>query len=181
MNAREAIASVDKTKAWPGERIVVTETTAERAGYFELDENLEPVEKPIPADVEGVLEFIRNNCEDCCVNITAVACGGGGVRNVLSAQGPMKVNEALRSGKVMFTMCGQPGYILPGGGITIESSIAGMPENSFAWVATPATVMPVEMTTTMENYKAMGGYVDAVRPMDEIRAESNTRTVRLKG
>ena len=41
--------------------------------------------------------------------------------------------------------------------------------------------MPVEMTTTMENYKAMGGYVDAVRPMDEIRAESNTRTVRLKG
>ena len=181
MNAREAIASVDKTKAWPGERIVVTETTAERAGYFELDENLEPVEKPIPADVEGVLEFIRNNCEDCCVNITAVACVGGGVRNVLSAQGPMKVNEALRSGKVMFTMCGQPGYILPGGGITIESSIAGMPENSFAWVATPATVMPVEMTTTMENYKAMGGYVDAVRPMDEIRAESNTRTVRLKG
>ena len=115
------------------------------------------------------------------MNITAGACVGGGVRNVLSAQGPMKVNEALRSGKVMFTMCGQPGYILPGGGITIESSIAGMPENSFAWVATPATVMPVEMTTTMENYKAMGGYVDAVRPMDEIRAESNTRTVRLKG
>lgn len=61
--------------------------------------------------MEGVLEFIRSNCEDCCVNITAVACVGGGVRNVLSAQGPMKVNEALRNGKVMFTMCGQPGYI----------------------------------------------------------------------
>lgn len=180
MCAREAIAVVDQAQARPGARIVVTETTAERAGYFELNENLEPVEKPIPPDVEGVLQFIRDNCEDCSTNITAVACIGGGVRNVLSAQGPMRVNEALREGKLLFTMCGQPGHVLPGGGITIESSIANMPEGAFAWVATPATVMPVEMSTTLENYIAMGGYVDAVRPMEEIIRTVDTQTVRLK-
>lgn len=179
MSAREAIAHIDKSVARPGARLVVTETNAERAGYFELDENLEPVEKPIPADVEGVLQFIRDNCEDCNTNITAVACIGGGVRNVLSAKGPLKVNQALWDKKVKFSICGQPGHVLPGGGITVESSVADMPENAFAWVATPATVFPIEMTTTKKIYEEMGGYMDAVRPMSEIIATNKTEIVEL--
>ena len=177
--AREAIASVDRAVARPGARIVVTETSAERAGYFELDENLEPVELPIPEDVEGVLQFIRDNCENCSVNVTAVACIGGGVRNVLSSQGPLRVNQALREKKVMFSICGQPGHVLPGGGITVESSVANMPENAFSWVATPATVFPIEMTTTREYYEEMGGYIDAVRPIHEIMQAIDTAIVKL--
>ena len=179
MCARDAIAYVEKTVARPGARLVVTETNAERAGYFELDENLDPVEKPIPEDVERVLQFIRDNCENCCTNVTAVACIGGGVRNVLSAQGPLKVNQALWDKKIMFSICGQPGHVLPGGGITVESSVADMPENAFAWVATPATVFPIEMTTTLENYEKMGGYMEAVRPVADIVRSTDTETVKL--
>lgn len=179
MNAREAVARVEQTQARPGTRLVVTETNAERAAYFELDESLELVEKAVPDDVKGVLRFIRDNCEDCCTNITAVACIGGGVRNVLSKQGPLKVNQALRDKKVMFSICGQPGHILPGGGITVESSIADMPEGAFAWVATPATVFPIEMTTTRAHYAEMGGYLDAVRWVNEIQKTTRSKVVQL--
>ena len=179
MSAREAIAYIDKSVAWSGERIVVTETNAARAGYFELNEDLEPVELPIPEDVEGVLQFIRDNCEDCSCNITVVACIGGGVRNVLSAQGPLNVNKAIQEKKVMFTIYGQPGHILPGGGITVESSVEKMPENAFAWVATPATAIPIEMTTTKKNYEEMGGYMDAIRPVSEIMKTTRTKVVKL--
>ena len=79
----------------------------------------------------------------------------------------------------MFSICGQPGHVLPGGGITVESSVADMPENAFAWVATPATVFPIEMTTTLENYEKMGGYMEAVRPVADIVRSTDTETVKL--
>ena len=79
----------------------------------------------------------------------------------------------------MFTICGQPGHILPGGGITVESSVEKMPENAFAWVATPATAIPIEMTTTKKNYEEMGGYMDAIRPVSEIMKTTRTKVVKL--
>ena len=61
----------------------------------------------------------------------------------------------------------------------MESSVADMPENAFAWVATPATVFPIEMTTTLENYEKMGGYMEAVRPVADIVRSTDTETVKL--
>ncbi len=174
---RDAVQAIDPDLAWPGLRLVVTEPTAERAAYFELDENLDPVEKPIPAAIQDVLEFIRANCEDCRTNVSVVAGLGGGVRNVITQAGPLNLNRALRQGKVKITVCGEPARVMPGGGITVEADTAGMPDNAFAWVPTPAAVVPIELTMTEATYRDIGGYVEAIKSVEELKGEFRT-TVR---
>lgn len=178
MEGRDAIASIDKTKAWPGLRLLITEPTAVRAVYFELDENLEPVEKPIPVKVEEILEFIRDNCEPCNCHVSVIAGFGGGIRDVISRTRSRNVNDALRAGKIKYTICGEPVYIMPGGGITAEACVENIPEGAFTWVPTPASVCPMEATMTRETYEEIGGYVEAIRPVEEIIRENETKIVR---
>ncbi|MDL2226123.1 4Fe-4S binding protein [Deltaproteobacteria bacterium OttesenSCG-928-M10] len=180
MSGREAIAEIDKKTAWPGLRLLVTEPTAERAAYFELDENLEPMEKPVPDHINEVLEFIRDNCEDCRTNVSVVAGLGGGVRNVITKAGPLNLNRALRQGKVKITVCGEPATVMPGGGITVEADTAGMPDNAFAWVPTPAAVVPIELTMTESTYRDIGGYVEAIKPVEEISKNFRTTVCQAK-
>lgn len=178
MEARDAIASIDKTIAWPGLRLLVTEPTAVRAVYFELDENLELVEKPIPPKVEEVLQYIRDNCEPCNCFVSVVAGFGGGIRDVISRTRSRNVNEALRAGKIKYTICGEPTYIMPGGGITAEACVENIPEGSFTWVPTPASVCPMEVTMLRQTYEEIGGYVEAIKPVEEIMKETKTIIVR---
>ena len=172
LTGRQAIAAIARDKAWPGLRLVVTEPTAERAAYFELDQELNPVELPLPPAVEAVLERIRENCEDCGCHVSVMAGFGGGVRNVISRTRPLNVNRALREGKIRLTICGRPVHVLAGGGITAEASVADMPPGAFTWVPTPAGVCPMEMTMTKKTYEEIGGYLEAVRPLEEIRRDN---------
>lgn len=178
MEGRDAIKSIDKDKAWPGLRLLVTEPTAVRAVYFELDENLEPVEKPIPAAVEEVLDYVRDNCEPCNCHASVVAGFGGGIRDVISNTRTLNVNDALHAGKLKYTICGQPVYIMPGGGITAEAWVENMPEGAFTWVPTPAMVCPMEITMTKETYEEIGGYMDAIVPVDELNKTRKTKIIK---
>ncbi len=180
MEAKDAIKSIDKSKAWPGLRLLITEPTAERAAYFELDGECRPVEKPVPPEVESVLDLIRDNCEPCCCHVSVVAGFGGGVRNVISRVSPIKVNRALKEGKIQVSICGVPAHIWQGGGITAEADIREIPVGAFTWVPTPAGVVPVEMTMTKETYEEIGGYLDSVRPMEYIRKMAHVKQVSLE-
>ena len=179
MRGIDAIKSIDPDKAWPGLRLLITEPTAEHAAYYELDADLKPVEKPIPPAVEAVLQNIRDNCEDCSCNVSVVSGFGGGVRNVISRNQPLKVNKALREGKIHLTICGQPVHVWEGGGITAEASVENMPEGAFTWVPTPAGVCPVEMTMTRETYNGLSGFTEAIRPMEDICEKENVKVVKL--
>ncbi len=180
MEARDAIKSIDKNVAWPGLRLVITEPTAVRAVYFELNENLEPVEKPIPPKVAKVIQYIRDNCEPCNCHVSVVAGFGGGIRDVISRERSCNVNEALRAGKIRYTINGQPVHIFPGGGITAEAWVEHMPEGAFAWVPTPASVCPMEVTMTKETYKEIGGYMEAIRPIEEIMKNNKCKIVKVE-
>ena len=57
----------------------------------------------------------------------------------------------------------------PGGGITVMVDIMRMPENSFGYVPTPAIVAPIEFTLPRDRYAEMGGHVDSIQTLDEIR------------
>lgn len=179
MEARDAIKSIDKDVAWPGLRLFVTEPTAVRGVYFELDDNLEPVEKPIPPKVQEVLDYMRDNCEPCNCHVSVVAGFGGGIRDVISNTRTLNVNDALHAGKLKYTICGQPVYIMPGGGITAEGWVENMPEGAFTWVPTPAMVCPMEITMTKETYKEIGGYMDAIVPVDELDKTRKTKIIDL--
>ena len=110
----------------------------------------------------------------------AVSAGfGGGVRNVISKVNPIAVNKALKDGKILYTICGRPVHIWEGGGITAECSVDDCPEGAFSWVPTPAGVTPLEVTMTKETYQEIGGYMDAIRPVDEIKKTERTKTISL--
>lgn len=44
----------------------------------------------------------------------------------------------------------------------------------------PAGVTPLEVTMTKETYEEIGGYMDAIRTVDEIRATENTKIISLE-
>jgi hypothetical protein len=50
-----------------------------------------------------------------------------------------------------------------------------LPENSFGYVPTPAIVAPIEFTLRLDDYAALGGHVDEVRPLEEVVAEHAQR------
>jgi hypothetical protein len=66
------------------------------------------------------------------------------------------------------TCGGAPAYVWPGGGIMVMVDVSRMPDNSFGYVPTPAIVAPIEFTMRAEDYEALGGYVDRVRPLADV-------------
>jgi hypothetical protein len=43
-----------------------------------------------------------------------------------------------------------------------------MPGNSFGTVPTPAIVAPIEFSMRLADYRALGGHMDYVRPLQEV-------------
>jgi hypothetical protein len=171
-NPRDAIASIDKSKAWPGLRILVMETKVEHGAYFELDANLDPAEKEMPMAVREVFAGMKDYCDPGNVNIIYVGGVGGGVMNILHPTDSPGVLNAIRAGKIKITSGGRSVHMMPGGNLIIEVDTAGMPAGSFAWVPTPATSAPIEFTMTKEVYIDVCGYPDAIRPLELVLAEN---------
>ena len=46
--------------------------------------------------------------------------------------------------------------------------VTRMPDRAFGYVPTPALVAPIEFTLKLEDYAALGGYMDHVRPLASI-------------
>ena len=47
-----------------------------------------------------------------------------------------------------------------------------LPKNAFGYVPTPALVAPIEFTLRLDDYAALGGHVDEVRPLERGRSRS---------
>ena len=63
---------------------------------------------------------------------------------------------------------GAPVYVWPGGGITFMVDVTRVPDNAFGYVPTPALVAPIEFTLRLEDYRALGGHMEQVRPVSSI-------------
>jgi hypothetical protein len=66
--------------------------------------------------------------------------------------------------KARLTIGGAPAFILPGGGINFMVDVEKVMVGAFTWVPTPATVCPIEYTMKLEDYRAMGGHEEAIKP-----------------
>jgi hypothetical protein len=51
-----------------------------------------------------------------------------------------------------------------------------LPDNAFGYVPTPALVAPIEFTMRRDDYAALGGHVDHVRPLRDILAQHAKKT-----
>ena len=161
------IRKIDPKIARPGLRLLMTSTTGEDALYCTLDDALRPVEAEMPAAVRSVVERIGENCEPSLCSVLFVAGAGGSLRAGVT-ENPVLLTRSVAAGETRVTMGGAPAYHWPGGGITVMVDVTRMPRNSFGYVPTPAIVAPIEFTMRLDDYAALGGHVDHVRPLRDV-------------
>jgi 6-hydroxynicotinate reductase len=160
-----------KTKfAWPHLRMLMVSTTGEHFAYYELDEELRPVEKELPQQLKESVARIRENCEPALTTVLFMAGAGGSLR-AGATENPVKLTDSVKRSLTRVTSGGAPAYVWPGGGITFMVDVSRMPENAFGYVPTPALVAPIEFTLKKLDYAELGGHMDHVRPLSEVMRE----------
>jgi hypothetical protein len=168
------LGSFNAKKAWPGLRLLMVSTTGEHYGYFELDGELKPVEKELPASLRESVARIRENCEPALCSVLFMGGAGGSLRAGVT-ENPVRLTHSVREALTRVTCGGAPVYVWPGGGITFMVDVTRLPGNAFGYVPTPALVAPIEFTLKLADYARLGGYVNSVRPLDLMLSEDERR------
>ncbi|HWR41942.1 DUF362 domain-containing protein [Sporomusa sp.] len=166
----QAVKKVDMNLAAPGMQILVTETTGQQAGLLEVQADGAVTEIPLTAEIQAVVDLIAANCEEARVSAVYVGGTGGSARAGVTTY-PIKLSQAVHEGEVKLTIGGAPTYILPGGGINFMVDVEKVVPKAFTWVATPATVAPVEYTMTRVTFEKIGGHTAAVKPVATVKKE----------
>ena len=157
----------DPKVAKPGQTLLMVSTTGEHRAFFRLDEALRPREEQMPDDLAGSVELIRENCEPALSTVLFMAGAGGSLRAGVT-ENPVRLTRSIKEALTLVTCGGAPVYIWPGGGITFMVDVTLLPDNAFGMVPTPALVAPIEFTLRLDDYAALGGHMDAVRPIASL-------------
>jgi len=166
----EIVSGFDPKVAWPGLTMLMVSTTGEQHAFYRLDESLKPVEAPLPENLRGSVERIRENCEPALCSVLFMGGAGGSLRAGVT-QNPVRLTRSVRQALTRVTAGGAPVVVWPGGGITFMVDVTLLPDNAFGYVPTPAIVAPIEFTMRLDDYAALGGHVDHVRPVSDILAQ----------
>ncbi|MEA2757614.1 MAG: 6-hydroxynicotinate reductase [Methylobacteriaceae bacterium] len=177
MDPLEIVAGFDARKgARPGLRMLMVSTTGEQHAYYELDEALRPVQRDLPATLTESVERIKENCEPALCTVLFMGGAGGSLRAGVT-ENPVRLTRSVKDALTTVTAGGAPVYVWPGGGITFMVDVTLLPENSFGYVPTPAIVAPIEFTLRLSDYAALGGHMDHVRPLEEVRREHGKKQI----
>ena len=160
--------------AKPGTRMLMVSTTGEHSAYFELDENLQPIEKPLPENLQQSVERIQENCEPALCTVLFMGGAGGSLRAGVT-DNPVRLTRSVKDSLTSVTSGGAPVYVWPGGGITFMVDVTQMPAGAFGYVPTPALVAPIEFTLRLDDYAALGGHMDYVRPLSSLTSDTEVR------
>jgi hypothetical protein len=121
-----------------------------------------------------VVERIGENCEPALSTVLFMAGAGGSLRAGVT-ENPVKLTRSVRAALTRVTSGGAPVYVWPGGGITYMVDVTQMPDGSFGYVPTPAIVGPIEFTLRLDDYRALGGHMDQVRPLAAVAQEQRVK------
>ncbi len=174
------IDRVEKKNAWPGLRLLMVSTTGEDAAYFVLDQDLKPQPAAMPPALQIVVDRIAENCEPALCSVLFMAGAGGSLRAGVT-ENPVRLTRSVRENITTVSCGGAPVFIWPGGGITLMVDVTRMPAGSFGYVPTPALVAPIEFTLPLNDYREMGGHMDAVRQLDDVLATGAAKSVPWRG
>jgi hypothetical protein len=161
-------------EAWPGLTMLMVSTTGEQHAYYELDDQLRPIKTRLPENLLESVERIRENCEPALCSVLFMGGAGGSLRAGVT-ENPVRLTRSVRQALTTVTAGGAPVTVWPGGGITFMVDVTLLPENAFGYVPTPALVAPIEFTMRLDDYAALGGHVDYIRPVEEIIGERANR------
>ena len=166
----DIIDGFDPDIAKPGTTILITETTAERAGMFQLGEDGKFVPIELTPEAKMAVEMIASNCQPSRVSALFIGGAGGSARAGVTKI-PVKLNHAIHSNRAKLTVGGAPVYVLPGGGITFLVDVEKVMVRAFTYVPTPAPVVPLEYTMRLEDYLEMGGHRESIRDLEKVLKE----------
>jgi hypothetical protein len=152
--------------AKPGQSLLMVSTTGEQFAYYELNDDLKPVELPMPARLLKSVQRIEENCEPAMCSVLFMGGAGGSLRAGVT-ENPVMLTRSVKNALTHISCGGAPAYVWPGGGITVMADVAKMPEKSFGYVPTPALVAPIEFTMRRDDYEALGGHMEHVLPLKE--------------
>ena len=169
----------DPKHAREGMRLLMVSTTGEQSAYFELDAALTPVARLLPDALRLSVERIAENCEPSVCSVLFMGGAGGSLRSGVT-ENPVRLTNSVRDTLTRVSCGGADAYIWPGGGITLMADVMQMPGDAFGYVPTPALVAPIEFTMRLQDYIALGGHADRVRPVAEIMTP-DIRTVERTG
>tara|TARA_R110000787_G_scaffold162566_1_gene275981 strand:+ start:181 stop:1671 length:1491 start_codon:yes stop_codon:yes gene_type:complete len=161
--------------AWEGLRLLMVSTTGEQYAYFELDADLVPQPKTIPAALLASAELIAENCEPSVCSVLFMGGAGGSLRAGVT-ENPVRLTRSVKESLTHVSCGGAEAYVWPGGGITVMVDILDMPTQSFGYVPTPALVAPIEFTLRVSDYRTLGGHMGHIKPVDEVTS-GEPRTV----
>jgi hypothetical protein len=137
---------------------------------FEMQADGKLSEIQLTLDARAALDAISNSCEPSRVSAVYTAGAGGSARAGVTKY-PIKLTQAVHAAKAHLTVGGSPGFVLPGGGITFMVDVERVKRGSFYWTPTPATICPLEYTMELNEYKKMGGHVEAMKPFKARKAK----------
>jgi len=160
--------------AKPGQSLLMVSTTGENFAYYELNEDLVPIEMEMPDRLKPSIERIDENCEPALCSVVFMGGAGGSLRAGVT-ENPVMLTRSAQETITNVTCGGAPAYRWPGGGITVMADVSRMPENSFGYVPTPALVAPIEFTMSLGSYEALGGHMDHVVSLDDAIAANSGR------
>ncbi len=153
--------------AWPGLRLLMVSTTGEQYAYYELDSDLVPQPKPIPAPLLASAKLIAENCEPSVCSVLFMGGAGGSLRAGVT-ENPVRLTRSVKEALTHVSCGGADVYVWPGGGITVMVDVLDMPTQSFGYVPTPALVAPIEFTLRVSDYKTLGGHMKHMKRVEEI-------------
>ena len=170
----EIIEGFDPKISKPGMTVLITETTAERAGMFLLGKDGKFSQIELTPKAKMAVDVIASNCQPSRVSAVFVGGSGGSARAGVTKV-PVKLNQAIHQNRAKLTVGGAPVYILPGGGITFLVDVEKVMVRAFTYVPTPATVVPLEYTMRLKEYLEIGGHKEKIRKLKEVLREIKVR------
>ncbi len=168
VNPLDVIAGIDPALARGGMRLLITETTGQKASLFELtgDGSLREIALD-EASIQAV-RAISSSCEPSRVSAMYMGGAGGSARAGVALY-PVRLTQAVHTARAHLTIGGAPAFVMPGGGINFLVDVERVKKGSFYWTPTPATICPIEYTMELGEYEAMGGHVEAMKPFQVKR------------
>jgi hypothetical protein len=164
----------DPKVARPGLTMLMVSTTGEHAGYYVLDDNLQPIAQDLPKPLQESVARIKENCEPALSTVLFMGGAGGSLRAGVT-ENPVRLTQSVKRALTYVTCGGAPAYIWPGGGITLMVDVTLLPQNAFGYVPTPALVAPIEFTMRLDDYAALGGHMDFVQRIEALPGDGFKR------
>ena len=112
-NPLDIIAAVDPEHTPEGTRLLITETTGEKAAYYVFRPGEGFIETELPPEALEAVAAIRETCQPSRVSALYVGGAGGSARAGVTRY-PLKLTRAVHENKAVLTVGGAPVFVLPG-------------------------------------------------------------------